>query len=242
MTTRNAKTIRRLRLAAKARGLCYVCRCRFPRPGVSSCDECMARARRARRVKGSRSWLSEKRRRNRNDLRRKQARLARRLCAYCGRRPHELDCIGCSVCLDERASRATRLALRRRQASLARGLCTHCGKRPREPEHVGCRTCLDERARRARRNYLRRRRARLAAKLCVDCGRRPNERGSSTCRSCLDEHAVRERKRRTKSRSMPPGSAAPTDSAPRAARRCTACGQPGHTRARHRRAGVIAPT
>jgi len=39
----NAVYLKKLRMEAVARGLCYVCRCRVPRPGVRSCDECLAR-------------------------------------------------------------------------------------------------------------------------------------------------------------------------------------------------------
>lgn len=120
----NAAYLKRLRAAAVARGLCYVCRCRVPRPGVRTCDDCLERG---RRDKSKGAGLESRRRHGRaSNARRRAKRAALGLCR-CGRWQRLAGYAACSVCLDYTAE-ATRRSLRERNGSTREPSCTVCGK------------------------------------------------------------------------------------------------------------------
>lgn len=122
--SKNSELIKRLRADAVARGLCYTCRCRFPRPGVRNCDECLARGRRFAHGPGR---AKARIRTAKATLGRTAARKAAGTCIRCGRRAAELGYSSCSVCLDLVANR------RRRDYAVAVGgkvetrSCSVCG-------------------------------------------------------------------------------------------------------------------
>lgn len=122
--SRNATWLRQARIDAAARGLCYVCRCRFPRPGVRTCDDCLKRIKDGERA-GKR--LDSRRRRARKySTQRREKRLAAGICTRCAGRPPASGRTQCSICLDTLADRA-RIA---RRASGAKGdgsACSICG-------------------------------------------------------------------------------------------------------------------
>lgn len=103
--SRNSEIIKRLRAEAVERGLCYVCRCRFPRPGVRSCDECLARGADHKQGPGR---AKENAARARRMARIVEKRRLAGLCPSCGRRPIEPGRASCSVCLDMSAAKAVR--------------------------------------------------------------------------------------------------------------------------------------
>lgn len=121
--SKNSELIKRLRADAVARGLCYTCRCRFPRPGVRNCDECLARGRRFAHGPGRKKAYARSARYDRN--RRERLRVAG-LCTHCGRRE---PCDGrtkCSVCLDHFANCA--VALRDGERVRPQPSCSVCGQ------------------------------------------------------------------------------------------------------------------
>lgn len=87
-----ADYLRRLRADAVKRGLCYVCRCRAPRPGLKCCDECIARS-------GGRK----------TNLRRK------RRCLDCGR-ARDSKRMRCARCLKLRQAQSRRWRVKARGA------------------------------------------------------------------------------------------------------------------------------
>lgn len=124
MPSRNAETIKRLRAEAVERGLCYVCRFRFPRPGVRTCDECLARVAGHKRGSGRVKANAASSRRTARIV--EQRRLAG-LCSSCGRRQIEPGRVSCSVCLDVLAA----AAIERRErsgATRSSGRCSVCGQ------------------------------------------------------------------------------------------------------------------
>lgn len=121
----NAQQLKRYRADATARGLCYVCRCRFPRPGVKTCDECLERV---RKRKATAKVRKSERPRRRAQTARRLARLkAAGLCIACGRVPPIDGYASCSVCLDKIAARVTATA-RRRGVVESPNPCSVCGR------------------------------------------------------------------------------------------------------------------
>lgn len=100
----NADYLRALRADASARGLCYVCRCRFPRPGVRTCDECLGRGAKWKTTTPQGQETSRKHGQA-SHARRAAKRIAAGLCPRCGRRPPEVGRASCSICLDATADR-----------------------------------------------------------------------------------------------------------------------------------------
>lgn len=126
----NAEYLKQLRAKAVERGLCYVCRCRFPRPGVRTCDECLRRQGEAKRGKPRTAHGKER------VARRQRERVAERhaagMCIKCGWRPNLAGYSSCMFCLDDTAER-TRMSMeakRRRSGVELRGPrpCTLCGQ------------------------------------------------------------------------------------------------------------------
>lgn len=105
MKETNAQMLKRLRVDAVARGLCYMCRCRFPKPGRRICEDCKGRSERWKN--GTKKGIAARRMYNKKRAARRAAerRLAG-LCVQCGRRPLIPGYARCSVCLDSRAARA----------------------------------------------------------------------------------------------------------------------------------------
>lgn len=101
MTT--AEGLRALRADAVARGLCLVCRCRFPRPGVKCCDACLSKGYEYKRGPGRTKELE---RQARSSKRNRDARLAAGLCCRCGRNPQFDGRTQCVLCLDRQAANA----------------------------------------------------------------------------------------------------------------------------------------
>ena len=99
----NATYLRDLRAKAAARGLCYVCRKRFPRPGVRTCDDCMARS--ALAVPSKAALEKQRERVRRASATRYAERVAAGLCPGCGRRRPEDGRAQCSICLDYQAAK-----------------------------------------------------------------------------------------------------------------------------------------
>ena len=98
----NAENLKRLRLAAVAKGLCYMCRCRPTREGVRNCDHCIR--------KGNEYTAKTRAKRDRQHR-----------CTECGReRPRgRKRCLPCH----ERTMAAQRA---RREQRKRDGLCTRC--------------------------------------------------------------------------------------------------------------------
>lgn len=143
MTARegNAAAIKRLRIEAAAKGLCYICRCRPAKLLRRTCQDCLDRGyeRKARQVA---TWRKRGRcvncgrkrapgilycarcrdRDNRNNARRYHDAADRKLCRRCRRRV-AVDRIMCDGC----AAHHAELAKRRHEERKAAGLCTRCG-------------------------------------------------------------------------------------------------------------------
>lgn len=112
--------IRRYRLDAVRRGLCYVCRCRFPRAGLRNCDQCLARTRAKTAL-----YVADGR-------------------CRCGREPR-LGHTTCARCAEQ--NRVHRLRRQARQASEGRcSRCVHLAA-PERTMCFGCLAALRERAR-----------------------------------------------------------------------------------------------
>lgn len=124
MRERNAETLKRLRANAAARGLCYMCRCRFPRPGVRNCDECLRRV--YERRKFGKGLEAQRRHGRKRNARRSSERKVAGLCR-CGRRPPLSGYASCSVCLDYTAAK-TRQYLRTKLDAKTEPPCSICGR------------------------------------------------------------------------------------------------------------------
>jgi hypothetical protein len=120
----NAEIIKALRLKAVARGLCYVCRCRFPRPGVRTCDECIARRRENGKGAGN---PGRRRRAARSSKRRVAKRLLAGLCITCGRVQAVDGMSMCITCLDKCAANVKLVTSRKRGGPPMIRTCSICG-------------------------------------------------------------------------------------------------------------------
>ena len=168
-----------------ARGLCPRCGKQPPVPGRFLCQQCgekrrladRARAAKRRqagtkRVRGPEARKAEYKRARQ----RAEDRLARGVCAKCGRDPHEPNRRLCIACGEQ---------LRRRDR--ARYAKARAANRPyggRKPE--------TKRAQ-ARRRTRKRQRARLAAGRCIRCGTESPVEGGSSCETCLAKRRAADR-------------------------------------------------
>ena len=166
------RTARRIAL-----GLCPRCGNGPPAPGRAVCETCAEKRRAADRARAAiRHAAGIKRIRNpkarkaeyRRARERAERRVARGLCAGCGRNPHEAGRRLCGNCAQRR--RAAERA-RYRKAKLA-GL-KYGGK------------SVSARRAQGRRRSRQRRKFRQDASLCVRCGRQPPVDGGSSCKECL---------------------------------------------------------
>ena len=117
MSQPNSERLKRYREAARARGDCYLCRCRPVKPGTIHCQECLYR------IRVSKKRLDAKRR-------------AKRQCPGCGGKPAR-GRVTCEAC---RAS-VREMAARRRDRLKAEGKCIHC-RLQAEPQKTYCAKCL----------------------------------------------------------------------------------------------------
>ena len=219
----------RRRVAARAAvGLCVRCGRKRAAESGRTCDECRLKRRLAdreraaqrraagiKRVRGPEARKAEYRR----VRERAGDRLARGLCAKCGRQPNEPDRRLCAECAERqrRADReryrkasaqgkpyggrnpeakrrtARQRARKRQQARRESSLCIRCGKLPPVEDGSSCTTCLENRRASDRRTYAERR----AAGLCTRCEARTFE-GVPVCGPCtvLEARYV-EKKRET---------------------------------------------
>lgn len=125
MSETNAQMHKRLRAEAVARGLFYVCRCRFPKPGRRVCEDCKDRVDRWQST--TRKGIALRRRIGRKStVKRLAAREAAGLCVQCGRAPAVAGYVRCSVHLDAQANRV-RAAARAGGVQPDSRRCTVCG-------------------------------------------------------------------------------------------------------------------
>lgn len=121
----NAERLKKLRAEAVANGFCYVCRCRRPRPGVKTCDECLKRGKEYQAGPG----IVGRRRRGARAARRVWAkRSLDGLCIRCGKITAVEYYASCAKCLDEIANmqKARRDARRGGPPRVRR--CIECGQ------------------------------------------------------------------------------------------------------------------
>lgn len=110
----NADRLRRLRVAAVERGLCYGCRLRPAKPGVRNCAECLAKVQAYKaRVKGTK-------------------------CINCG------DPVSGTALCWSCTGRHSSYELARREARKMAGECQRCGRNPPHPGATLCLGCLDD--------------------------------------------------------------------------------------------------
>lgn len=168
-----------------AQGLCHRCGARPAAPGRVTCDPCADkrraadRARAARRRKAGVKRVRDPEARKAEYRRARQRagnRLARGLCARCGRQPNEPDRRLCAEC-GERQRRADRE--RYRKAS-AQGKF-YGGRNP------------EAKRRTARRRTRKRQQARRESSLCIRCGKLPPVEGGSSCEACLEARRAADR-------------------------------------------------
>lgn len=110
----NADMLRRLRLAAVARGDCYQCRCRPVKPGRRYCQECLDR---------TGAYLAS---------------IRYRKCQTCGKPWRKT-----LLCPDCTAKNAKRVRAHWDER-IASGLCGACGKSPLVAEKTMCLPCLED--------------------------------------------------------------------------------------------------
>lgn len=249
---RDRERFRKRTAERRAAGLCPKCGKRPPEPGRSLCEPCAAKARAAGRERDARLRAAGQPRRNREKARthereraRRQTadRLARGVCAKCGRNPAEPGRRLCGPCAETRREaeriryanaraaglkyggrniepkrRSARAASRnRRQARRESGRCLRCGRRPPVEGGATCEPCRETRQAAERELYA----ARRASGLCARCGAPTTDRGS-TCARCLALEAERGRPERRNARSRQ------RYWERRAASRCTDCNRPSH--------------
>lgn len=125
-------------------------------------------------------------------------RLAKGLCAVCGKRPFRDGITKCERCADYAAEQQRQL----RATRIAAGLCYRCGKYPprtnptkrgRPARHLSCEPCaektrrLQQKRRKTGKALYQRRRA---AGLCISCGAPPEE-SRVHCSACLKRRRLR---------------------------------------------------
>lgn len=174
---RDRERARRRTAKRIALGLCPSCGNSPPAPGRAVCETCADKRRAADRARAAKRRKAGIKRIRHPEARkaefrrareRADQRVARGLCARCGRNPHETDRRLCGDC-----------AQRRRAAERARYRKAKLAGRKYGGKSVSARRSQ------GRRRSRQRRQIRRDASLCVRCGRQSPVDGGASCEQCL---------------------------------------------------------